>query len=98
MKTATIKKLCCPFDHADLQLTTIATNPEGDVLEGFLHCATCTRLYPIIKGIPIMSPDEYREFSLEQPLLERWEKHLGGKTFQNFRLEEKPVNALGNSQ
>ncbi|KOS05588.1 hypothetical protein AM493_05730 [Flavobacterium akiainvivens] len=94
MKIATIKKLCCPFDHADLQLTTISTNLEGDVLEGFLHCTTCTRLYPIVKGIPIMSPDEYREFSLEQPLLERWEKHLEGKTYKNFRLTGTAVNVI----
>jgi uncharacterized protein YbaR (Trm112 family) len=86
MRTETIKKLCCPFDKADLQLTTIAKDLHETILEGFLVCKTCNRLYPIVNGIPIMSPDEYREFHLEQPLLERWEKYLKGRSFYNFRL------------
>jgi hypothetical protein len=44
------------------------------------------RIYPVVKGIPIMSPDEYREFKLEQPLLKRWEAHLNGKKVENFRM------------
>lgn len=35
-----------------------------------------------------MNPDEYREVDLEKPLLEKWSKHLEGKTVQNFRLIE----------
>ena len=35
-----------------------------------------------------MSPDEYREFKLEQPLMEKWQKHLKGQKFENFRLTE----------
>jgi uncharacterized protein len=92
MKTTTIKKLCCPFDYSDLELTTISSNLEGDVIEGFLHCTTCKRLYPIIKGIPLMSPDEFREFSLEQPLFDKWEKYLEGKSFTNFRLEDNSLS------
>lgn len=87
MKLDTIKLLCCPFDHADLELTIVTTDVTRQVvIEGFLVCNDCQRLYPIIKGIPIMSPDQYREFQLEQPVLQRWEKHLKGKTFSNFRL------------
>jgi hypothetical protein len=33
-----------------------------------------------------MNPDEYREFSLEQPLLDRWQKHLQGRQVKDFRL------------
>lgn len=36
-----------------------------------------------------MSPDEYSEFSLEQPLMEHWRKYLDGKTFVNLRLSNK---------
>ena len=86
MKIETINKLCCPFDKADLILTEIEKTASGDVLEGFFVCKSCNRLYPIVKGIPIMSPDEYREFKLEKPLLERWQKHLKGKAYENFRL------------
>jgi len=86
MKIETINKLCCPFDKSDLVLTEIEKGSSGEVLEGFFVCKLCNRLYPIVKGIPIMSPDEYREFKLEKPLLEKWQKHLKGKAYENFRL------------
>lgn len=88
MKIETINKLCCPFDKSDLVLKTIVKDLEDRVIEGYLTCSHCSRLYPIIKGIPIMSPDEYREFSLEQPVVEKWKHELEGKTFNQFRLEK----------
>lgn len=91
MRIETIKKLCCPFDKGELELTEITKDINGDILEGFFVCSECTRLYPIIKGIPVMSPDEYREFELEQPLLIKWQKHLNGNSFSNFRLVS-PIN------
>jgi hypothetical protein len=36
-----------------------------------------------------MSPDEYREFKFEQPLIESWQNHLQGKDFEHFRLTLK---------
>ncbi|MFB2120777.1 Trm112 family protein [Parapedobacter sp. 2B3] len=86
MNTETINKLCCPFDRADLTLTPIRTTETGAIDEGYLLCGQCNRIYPIVRGIPIMSPDEYREFGLEKPLLARWKKHLNGKTIEQFRL------------
>jgi len=86
MKQETISKLCCPFDKADLSLQIITQDVEKNILEGMLSCKQCNRYYPIIKGIPIMSPDEYREFDLEQPVIESWNNHLQGKEFKNFRL------------
>ncbi len=86
MKTETIHKLCCPFDLADLTLTPIHTTIDGAIEEGYLLCGHCNRIYPIVQGIPIMSPDDYREFRLEKPLLERWKAYLEGKTVDNFRL------------
>lgn len=91
MRIETIKKLCCPFDKADLILTIIEQDISANVIEGFLTCNECQRIYPIIKGIPIMSPDEFREFKLEQPLIDKWEKHLKGKTIENFRLIVKDI-------
>ncbi len=97
MRQNTINKLCCPFDKADLDLTEITKKPDGDVLEGFFNCKECNRIYPIIKGVPIMNPDEYREFRLEQPVLKKWQKHLQGKSIENFRLVQKdPKNILEN--
>ncbi|MBZ9728444.1 hypothetical protein LB467_01990 [Salegentibacter sp. JZCK2] len=86
MKTSTIDKLCCPFDKEDLELTTISKDLDGKIIEGFLSCKKCKRIYPIIKGIPIMNPDEYREFKLEAPLMEKWSQYLNGKRIENFRL------------
>lgn len=83
MRIETIKKLCCSFDKADLKLTVISKDVQENILEGILFCEECKRIYPIVSGIPIMSPDEYREFKLEQPLLDRW---TNGKTSENFRL------------
>ncbi|AWL09696.1 hypothetical protein G9H64_12805 [Aquirufa nivalisilvae] len=83
MKLETINKLCCPFDQEDLQLTIITKDIQENIVEGVLVCSSCKRVYPIVSGIPIMSPDEYREFKLEQPLLERLTKE---KVSDNFRL------------
>lgn len=88
MRLKTIEKLCCPFDKNDVQLTTITKDIGENILEGFLTCEKCKRIYPIVKGIPIMNPDEYREPELEKPLLEQWKKHLKGKSVENFKLIE----------
>ena len=76
MKIETINKLCCPFDKSDVVLHIITKDEQENVLEGILLCANCNRVYPIVSGIPIMSPDEYRDFELEQPVLDKWEKLL----------------------
>lgn len=73
MRKETIDKLCCPFDRQDLALRIYTQNTEGNILEGVLSCAACARAYPIVHGIPIMSPDEYRQPGLEQPILQAWE-------------------------
>ena len=93
MRPETINKLCCPFDKADLELTEITKDIEGKILEGFFCCTSCRRIYPIVKGVPIMNPDEYRESDLEKPLLERWQKQLRGKTIENFRLVDNNENS-----
>lgn len=89
MKIATIRKLCCPFDKGDLSLQIFTQDLEQNILEGLLTCKACERYFPIIKGIPIMSPDEYREFKLEQPVIDSWKNHLADKKFENFRLSSK---------
>ncbi|MDW8273292.1 MAG: Trm112 family protein [Chitinophagales bacterium] len=83
MSPETIKKLCCPFDKSELTLTTISKDLNGNIIEGYLTCEYCLRVYPIISGIPVMAPDEYREYRLEKPFLERWCK---GNVSEHFRL------------
>jgi uncharacterized protein YbaR (Trm112 family) len=85
MKLETIEtKLCCPFDHADLKLAAITKDEANHIHEGVLSCPVCQRIYPIIKGIPIMSPDEFREPSLEQPLLNYWRQQMENKDPVHF--------------
>jgi uncharacterized protein YbaR (Trm112 family) len=72
MKLTTINKLCCPFDKHDLKLQILAQDTQHNIIEGLLTCNTCQRVYPIVYGVPIMAPDEYRQMALEQPIIERW--------------------------
>lgn len=86
MRQSTIDKLCCPFDKADLNLQIIAKDLNENIIEGLLCCKTCNRYYPIVKGVPIMSPDEYREHKLEQPMLENWKPYLQNNKVELFRF------------
>lgn len=83
MRRSLLDKLCCPFDKHDLEIQVFTHNENKDILEGLLHCPACKRYYPIIYGIPIMTPDEYRERALEQPLLKKW---LPEKDVEGFLL------------
>lgn len=85
MKQSLLSKLACPFDKCDLSIKVFKKDHE-EILEGILTCKHCQRYYPIIYGIPIMSPDEYREISYELPLIEKWGERLlnenGSPAFQ----------------
>ncbi len=72
MKLKTINKLCCPFDKQDLTLQVFVKDTGQNIIEAILSCAVCLRKYPIVYGVPIMSPDEYRQIKLEQPIVEQW--------------------------
>lgn len=88
MKKSFAEKLVCPMDKHELKLTVFATDIENTIQEGIFTCAHCRRYYPIVYGVPIMSPDEYREAQLELPLVQRWEKQLNGKLEKGFLLLE----------
>ena len=77
MRLKTIEKLCCPFDKQDLNLQVLVKDTEQNVIEGILTCKQCLRKYPIVYGVPIMSPDEYRQIQLEQPIMEQWKLDHG---------------------
>ncbi len=85
MRHSTISKLCCPFDKKDLTLQIISQDTNQNIIEGLLTCSECNRYYPIVRGVPIMSPDEYREEKFELPMMANW-KQLEGKKTENFRL------------
>jgi len=86
MKRSFAEKLVCPMDKQELNLKVFATDTGNNILEGMLTCNHCKRYYPIVYGVPIMSPDEYRQAQLELPLIMRWEKQLNGKLSEGFLL------------
>lgn len=86
MKPSLVKKLCCPFDKEALELKIFVQDTDQKIVEGMLTCAHCKRYYLIAYGVPIMTPDEYRELPMETPLLARWESQLKDNHAENFRF------------
>lgn len=86
MKIKTIDKLCCPLDKADLKLDIIEQTLEEDVRLGSLTCTQCRRFYPIISGIPIMNPDEYRDLKIESIYYKYLKLEESNRKVENFRL------------
>ncbi len=82
-----LEKLCCPIDKHDLEMNIFNESKDGEILEGLLTCPECTRYFPVIYGIPILIPDEYRDESLEKPLLKKW-------GFELKEGEESPLPLL----
>lgn len=86
MKKTTIDKLCCPFDRAGLKLVIVEQTVENDVRMGSLTCAQCKRLYPIVSGIPIMNPDEYRDVEIENAYYKYLKLDTVNRKVASFRL------------
>jgi predicted Zn finger-like uncharacterized protein len=59
--------LACPDCRSDLRCTSEAVGADGQVIEGKLRCAGCSKVFPVIKGIPRFVPrDNYASgFGLE---------------------------------
>lgn len=86
MNKNTLAKMCCPFDKSDLLLHAIERNVEDKVLLGYLNCKTCDRIFPIVSGVPIMTPDTYRDEVTEHNLYTLLQQHIGDQKIENFRL------------
>lgn len=82
------KKLCCPIDKNDLDMKIFVQHEDGEIIEALLTCPKCSRYYPVIYGIPIMTPDEYRDKAIESSTLKKWGLHLEEKKEGTFFLEE----------
>jgi len=67
-----LEKLCCPIDKHELEVNIFTENEDSEILEALMSCPDCKRYYPVIYGIPILIPDEYRDDGLEKPLLKKW--------------------------
>lgn len=53
--------LCCPTCKAELRLSVVRKEPDGEILEGTLTCTSCGHAYPIEDGIPNLLPPELEE-------------------------------------
>ena len=53
--------LRCPACRGRLDVAAFATAPDGDIVDGELHCG-CGACYPIVDTIPRMLPNAYAEF------------------------------------
>jgi uncharacterized protein YbaR (Trm112 family) len=87
-----LDKLCCPIDKNDLEMNIFNEAEEGEILEGLLSCSECQRYFPVIYGIPILIPDEYRDESLEKPLLQKWGFELTESDDSELPLLEEKSN------
>jgi uncharacterized protein YbaR (Trm112 family) len=88
MKLAFAEKLCCPVDKHTLNLKVFRTDSEDNLLEGVFSCPLCHRYYPVVYGVPIMTPDEYREKALEEPMLLKWGIQPDAENSTPFLLKE----------
>lgn len=83
------KKLCCPIDKHDLKIRVFVKHENGEIIEALLTCPDCGRYYPVIYGIPIMTPDEYRDKAIEAPTLKKWGLQLEDSDSKKFLLKDK---------
>lgn len=72
MQRKLFEKMCCPFDKQELKVNLFKEDENNEIYEGLITCSTCNRYFPIVSGIPIMSPDDYRQKELELPVLSKW--------------------------
>ncbi|MFC1561481.1 Trm112 family protein [candidate division KSB1 bacterium] len=79
MKPALFERLACPMDKTAPLKLMVFTIEDSNVIEGLIECPACNRYYPIVAGIPIMTPDEFRDPSFEAPFLEKWRFRLGDR-------------------
>lgn len=80
------KKLCCPIDKSDLDMKIFVKHDDGEIIEALMTCTSCSRYYPVIYGIPIMTPDEYRDRAIEGETLKKWGLNLEGRKEGTFFL------------
>lgn len=77
------------MDKYDLEMRVFVKHENGEIIEALLSCPECKRYYPVIYGIPIMTPDEYRDKAIEAPTLKKWGLQLKESDSEKLLLEEK---------
>ncbi len=88
MKESFAEKLCCPIDKHDLNMRVFVKHENGEIIEALLTCPECKRYFPVVYGIPIMTPDEYRDKAIEGPTLKKWGLNLESGDPDKYLIEE----------
>src|SRR5262245_25165474 len=57
MNASLLDLLCCPACGGDIRVELVLTAAADEIEEAALRCGSCSRLYPVINGIPRMLPD-----------------------------------------
>lgn len=52
MKQGVLKYLACPVCGGEMRLLSVARRESEEVMEGDLDCASCSRHFPIVRGVP----------------------------------------------
>lgn len=52
MKQSLLKYLACPLCGGDIELLSVAKVEAEEVLDGDLVCASCSRHFPVVRGVP----------------------------------------------
>lgn len=64
------------MDKHNLNIHIFTQTEDGEILEALMNCPQCHRQFPVIYGIPVLIPDEYRDKTLEEPILKKWDRIL----------------------
>jgi len=76
MRMELMDVLACPIDkHYPLDLH-VFEKKDGEVEEGIIFCSKCGRVYPIIRKIPELLPDDMRDVESDVAFLKKWHKKL----------------------
>jgi len=86
-------KLACPYDKTAPLTLSVFRIAGDEIVQGLLECTSCERYFPIIGGIPVLLPDEYRDPKLEMPFLLQWRETIGERLLrgEGFRLPARSV-------
>ena len=71
MKRALLDLLVCPFCEGALTCHVQSEGVGGEIVEGLLLCAQCSRWYPITEQLPELLPDHLRDADRDVELFKR---------------------------
>jgi SAM-dependent methyltransferase len=52
MKQRLLQYLICPSCGGEIRLLAVTREEEGEILDGALNCVSCSRQFPIVRGVP----------------------------------------------